>query len=207
MNRDHALFVTIGLLAGFIAGYVMRDVMASRQPAYQGAGPQMPAQVAPAAAPAPAEPAAGPGPGAAPGGAPMAEIQRLREYLEKNPNDADALLALANLNFDIKNWARALELYERRLALKPGEPDVMTDAGVCYRELGDFPKALGLFDRAMTIAPDHWQSRYNKVIVLAFDLKDYAGAQKVLDDLQRLQPQNPSISELAAEVARRRSAA
>jgi hypothetical protein len=59
----------------------------------------------------------------------------------------------------------------------------------------------------MTIAPDHWQSRYNKVIVLAFDLKDYAGAQKVLDDLQRLQPQNPSISELAAEVARRRSAA
>jgi predicted Zn-dependent protease len=205
MNRDHALFVTIGLLAGFIGGYVMRDIMASRQPAFQGGGLQMPAQVAPAAAPV--EPAAGPAPGAPPGGAPMAEIQRLREYLDKNPNDADALLALANLNFDIKNWARALELYERRLALKPGEPDVMTDAGVCYRELGDFQKALGLFDRAMSIAPDHWQSRYNKVIVLAFDLKDYASAQKVLDDLQRLQPQNPSISELAAEVARRRSAA
>ena len=137
----------------------------------------------------------------------MAEIQRLREYVEKNPNDADALLLLANLNFDIKNWGRARELYERRLALKPGDPDVLTDMGVCYRELGEFQKALALFDQAETLAPDHWQSRYNKVIVLAFDLKDYLGAQKVLDELQRLQPQNPSIAELAAEVARRRSAA
>ena len=137
----------------------------------------------------------------------MAEIQRLREHIEKNPNDADAVLLLANLNFDIKNWARARELYERRLALKPGDPDVITDLGVCYREEGEFQKALAFFEQAQTLAPEHWQSRYNKVIVLAFDLKDYAGAQKVLDELQRLQPQNPSISELAAEVARRRSAA
>jgi tetratricopeptide (TPR) repeat protein len=137
----------------------------------------------------------------------MAEIQRLREHVEKNPDDVDALLALANLNFDIKNWQRALELYERRLALRPDEPDVITDMGVCYRELGQFQKALELFDRAERLAPDHWQSRYNKVVVLAFDLKDYAGAQKVLDELARLQPQNPSITELAAEVARRRNAA
>jgi tetratricopeptide (TPR) repeat protein len=206
MNRDHVLYVTIGLLAGFIAGYVMRDVMAGRQPAFQGGG-------APSAGPAPAmsapeAPAAGPsGPGAAQGGPQMAEIQRLRDLVEKNPNDADAVLSLANLNFDIKNWARARELYERRLTLKPGDPDVMTDMGVCYRELGDFQQALGLFNQAQALAPDHWQSRYNKVVVLAFDLKDYDGAQKVLDELQRLQPGNPSIAELAAEVARRRSAA
>jgi tetratricopeptide (TPR) repeat protein len=157
---------------------------------------------------APEAPAAGPsGPGAAQGGPQMAEIQRLRDLVEKNPNDADAVLSLANLNFDIKNWARARELYERRLTLKPGDPDVMTDMGVCYRELGDFQQALGLFNQAQALAPDHWQSRYNKVVVLAFDLKDYDGAQKVLDELQRLQPGNPSIAELAAEVARRRSAA
>jgi tetratricopeptide (TPR) repeat protein len=206
MNRDHVLYVTIGLLAGFIAGYVMRDVMASRQPAFQGGG--APSAVPAAAMPAAEAPAAGPsGAAAAPGGPQMAEIQRLREYVEKNPNDADAVLSLANLNFDIKNWARARELYERRLALKPGDPDVMTDLGVCYRELGDFQKALELFNQAQTLAPDHWQSRYNKVVVLAFDLKDYDGAEKVLVELQRLQPGNPSITELAAEVARRRSAA
>jgi tetratricopeptide (TPR) repeat protein len=195
------------LLAGFIGGYVLRDVMASRQPAFRGAeaaaiAPESP----PIAAPPVTTPTGAPNAGSS-GGPPMAEIQRLREFVEKNPNDADAVLLLANLNFDIKNWARARDLYERRLALKPAEPDVITDLGVCYREMGEFKKALELFDQAETLAPDHWQSRYNKVVVLAFDLKDYAGAQKVLDELQRLQPQNPSISELAAEVARRRSAA
>ena len=137
----------------------------------------------------------------------MAEIQRLREFVEKNPNDADAVLLLANLNFDIKNWDRARELYERRLQLKPGDPDVLTDLGVCYREMGEFQKALDFFDQAEKLAPDHWQSRYNKVVVLAFDLKDYAKAEAILDELRRMQPQNPSIGELAAEVARRRAAA
>ncbi len=198
MNRDNALFVTIGLLAGFIGGYLLRDVMAPRQPAFQGA-----ANAGQAAAPPAAGPAGAPGGGAAP----MAEIQRLRDYVEKNPNDAEAVLVLANLNFDIKNWDRARELYERHLQLRPDNPDVVTDLGVCFRELGQFAKALELFEQAQTLAPDHWQSRYNKVVVLAFDLKDFDGAERVLEELRRLQPQNPSITELAAEVARRRSAA
>ncbi len=211
MNRDNALFITIGLLAGFIAGYLMRDVMATRQPAFQGDGQQIAAagsmpQTAPPAVGSPAAPIGAAAEPAA-GGAPMAEIQRLREHLDKNPNDADAMLLLANLNFDIKNWDRARELYARHLELKPGDADVITDMGVCYRELGDFQQALTLFDQAQKLAPDHWQSRYNKVVVLAFDLKDYNGAQKILDELKQLQPQNASIAELAAEVARRRSAA
>ena len=151
------------------------------------------------AAPKTAEPAA---PAAAEG-----EKDRFTQAIEKNPNDAEAVLLLANLNFDIRNWDRARELYQRHLTLQPGNPDVVTDLGVCYRELGDFKKALELFEQAQTLAPDHWQSRYNKVVVLAFDLKDYAAAERVLDELRRLQPQNPSIAELAAEVARRRGAA
>ena len=206
MNRDNVLFVTIGLLAGFIGGYLMRDVMAARQPAFAGATAEAGGPAEPTATrDLPMPPAGGAG---GPGGGPqMAEIQRLREHVEKNPNDAEAVLLLANLNFDIKNWARARDLYAHHLELKPADPDVLTDLGVCYRELGDFQRALQLFDQAEKLAPAHWQSRYNKVVVLAFDLKDYAGAQKVLDELQRLQPQNPSIAELAAEVARRRGAA
>src|SRR5688572_27139322 len=129
MNRDNALFVTIGLLAGFIAGYLLRDVMAPRQPPFQGA-PNTPGGTAANAGQSPPPPATVPG-GASPAGAaaPMAEIQRLRDYVEKNPEDADAVLVLANLNFDIKNWERARELYERHLRLRPGNPDVVTDLG------------------------------------------------------------------------------
>lgn len=193
------------MLAGFIAGYLVHDAMAVRQP------PRLPAGAAAAAGPsAIAAPGMGmPGAEAGTGGdpmAPMAEIQRLREQVEKNPDDADAILLLANLNFDIRNWERARELYSRHLELRPGNADILTDLGVTYRELGQHQRALELFDRAQKLQPNHWQSLYNQIVVQAFDLRDYPTAERLLIELRRLQPANPSVGELATEVARRRAA-
>jgi hypothetical protein len=57
------------------------------------------------------------------------------------------------------------------------------------------------------VAPDHWQSKFNQVIVLAFDLKKYGEAESVLAELKRLQPTNPDVARLAAEVDRQKKAA
>lgn len=206
MQRDHILTLIIGLLAGFIAGYLVHDFMAMRQPARIPAGGAA-AQAALGAGQVPR--GSGPAPAAGEGTAPasMAEIQRLREHVDQNPNDADAILLLANLNFDIRNWARARDLYQRYLALRPRDPDVLTDLGVAHRELGEHRQALDLFAEAQRLQPDHWQSLYNQVVVLAFDLKDFNAADRALAALRQLQPANPSVTELAAEVARRRGAA
>jgi tetratricopeptide (TPR) repeat protein len=207
MNRDHFLWVTIGLLAGFIAGYLVHDFMAVRQPArIPPGGAAAHAALGVGQAPPGSGPAAAPSEGGA-SPASMAEIQRLREHVEQNPNDAEAVLLLANLNFDIRNWARARDLYQRHLELRPGDPDVLTDLGVTHRELGEHQQALALFTEAQRLKPDHWQSLYNQAVVLAFDLKDFAAADRVLAALRELQPANPSVTELAAEVARRRGAA
>jgi tetratricopeptide (TPR) repeat protein len=212
VNKDNLLFATIGVLLGFIAGYLLQEVMVLRQP------PRLlPGQ---AAAIAQGAPAAGPGMGPAPNQAPpdqgqgsadaqasMAQVQQLRQYVEQNPNDADAVLQLAHLNFDIQNWGRARDLYLQYLKLRPENPDVLTDLGAAQRELGDFDAALKSFVRAREIAADHWQSRFNEVLVLAIDLKRLDDAQARLAELQRLQPDNPDVQRLAAEVARRRSTA
>lgn len=208
MNRDNWLFGIFGVLLGFIAGYVMHEVLASRQPARLPAGGMAAVQEAAgggggAPSGVAAEPAEAPPAGAPAGGPSMEQIKQLREHVEKNPNDADAVLLLANLNYDIRNWQRAKELYEHYLTLKPETPDILTDFGVAVRELGDFKKALELFQRAEKMSPTHWQSRYNKVVVLAFDLKDYAAAKAAVAELQKLQPGNTSVQELAAEIQRR----
>jgi Tfp pilus assembly protein PilF len=140
--------------------------------------------------------AAGPGPA-------MADIQRLKAQVEQNPNDADAILALANLNYDIRNWARAKELYERYLKLRPAQPDVLTDLGVSLRGLGQFQDAMARFEEAQRLQAGHWQSLYNEVVVLAFDLKDMPRANAVLGKLRALQPDNPEVTRLADEVAKR----
>jgi len=224
MTRDNLLFVTLGLLAGFISGYFTHEVMAVRQP------PSLAVlQAAQAAAlggaqadgteggnvPAGDPRGTGGGPVGAggmagaggPGGPPMAEILRLREQVEKNPNDAEALLTLANLNYDIRNWERARELYERYLALRPPHPDVLTDLGVSLRGLKRFPEAMARFEEAQRLEDGHWQSLYNEVVVLAFDLKEMGKAQQVLARLRQLQPENPEVAKLAEEVARRSGSA
>ena len=130
----------------------------------------------------------------------MAEINRLRALVEQNPNDRDALRQLANLNYDIANWPRAQELYERYLKLDPDNPDVLTDLGITLRSQGQLDRALELFRRAEKLKPDHWQARFNEIVVLAFDRRDFAGAEKALAELERLAPGNPDVGRLAQEV-------
>lgn len=219
MNRDNLIFAVIGVLVGFITGYLMHEVIASKQP--PRLTPELRAQIAmpgedPLAGPADNRVSdVAPGMGgdtaasapAAMGGPASAEVQELRARVEQNPNDADAVLQLANLNFDIRNWMRAEELYRQYLKLRPGDANVMTDLGISYRESKKFDEALAQFDEAQKLAPDHWQSYYNEVVVLAFDLKRFDDADRVLSELQRLQPGNPDVARLADAVSKQRSAA
>ena len=110
---------------------------------------------------------------------------------------------LAHLNFDISNWDRARELYERYVALRGPSADVLTDLGVAYRELGQTDVALATFGRAQALDAQHWQSLFNQIVVIAFDQQKYPEAERLLVRLRELQPTNPAVGELAAEVGRR----
>src|SRR5689334_18338763 len=122
-----------GLLVGFVFAYLLFEAMSSRQPprltpalraqlatgdeAVQGSGAADARVDAQGQAPGDAQ---GQAQGQQ-GGPAMAEIQQLREFVEKNPNNADAVRKLADLNFDIQNWKRAQELYSHYLELKPND--------------------------------------------------------------------------------------
>lgn len=204
MKQQTALHIFAGVLVGFVAGYLMHEVMVVRQPVRLVHGEGGPTLDPAAQAPMPQPPV--PAPGGAGGG--MEDVQRLREYVANNPNDAEAIVQLAAMNYMIRNWTRASELFERYLTLKPDGPqalDVMSDLGACYRELQQPDRALEMFARVTSKAPEHWQAKYNQVMVLAFDLQRFDQAEKVLADLKRLQPNNAEVDQLAAEVARRRT--
>jgi cytochrome c-type biogenesis protein CcmH/NrfG len=216
LNKDNALFAVIGILFGFISGYLLHEVMAARQP------PRLrPGDVAAAAAMgggeaadagSPGEPGGGPAgqtaPAAGPAaGAPMAAIQQLKDNVAKNPNDADAILKLANANFDIGRWEGARDLYVRYIKLRPDQPDIISDLGITYRNLGQLDQALAQFAAAEKLAPDHWQARYNQAVVLGIDMKRYDESLKILAELEKLQPGNPQVQKLTAEVERRKKAA
>ncbi len=206
MNRDHFLYLLIGALVGFIAGYVLKEQMDAVQPLRRPPSAEV--------VQTPAPPGMGgqvdPGPAAGGGEAVAPVVRQLQERVTANPEDAEAILQLANLNFDIQNWSRAIELYDRFLELRPDQPEVLTDLGVCYRSTGRFEEALAAFDRAEALAPGLIQARYNKVVVLAFDLGRQDAAEAALAQLQAIPLDDPRMAEevarLAAAVARQREA-
>jgi hypothetical protein len=229
VNKDNAISVVMGLLVGFIVGYVLHDVMVAHQPLRRlpGEGAVVTSAAAPdggdGAAGAPADDAgaaaAAGGGGAAgaeggaagggtAGGSPppaMAAVQQLRDYVATHPKDADAVLKLANLNFDINNFGRAKDLYTQYIGLRGPNPDVLTDLGTCYRQLRQFDTALAQFRHAEELAPGHWKSRFAEVVVLAFDLNQTAAADQAFGRLQTLAPGQPEVAQLGAALQRRRA--
>jgi tetratricopeptide (TPR) repeat protein len=191
MKRENLLWALSGLLAGFAVGYFVHDALNERRsPAVadshgtMGMGGGMDMAGHPTAM----------------GGSGMDDVARLRERVEQNPDDAEAVLRLANMNHDIQNWQRARDLYSRYLELRPGDPDVLTDLGVAQRGLGELSEALQSLERAQELAPDHWPSLFNKVVLLAFELGDRERARESLPRLRALAPDNPDVERLAREL-------
>ncbi len=217
MNRDNLLFLLFGFLLGFVGAYLAFEAIAAKQPQRRIAGmpiedPSAAGSTTPMSAP---ESAGAPGMASAPtaGGAPgaagpgMEEIRKLKEYVDQHPEDSDAVRKLANLNFDIGNWARARDLYLQFEKVGTADADLLTDLGITYRELGESEQALARFRQAEKLAPEHWQSRFNQVIVLGLDLGRFDEAIGILDQLRKTQPANPEIDRLAGEIEKRRKAA
>lgn len=212
MTKDNLIFAAFGLMLGFVTAWLMFEKVTLRQPARA-----VPGQVA---ATAPTAPPAGAAPSS---GVPLdlSKMEQLEQQLQADPDNPDLMLALAHEAYDIAQqvpnpagsrplWARARDLYTRYVELRPNDPDmpdVLSDLGVTYQELGEFDQALEIFRRVQAMAPDHWQSLYNQVVVLAFSKKEIDEAKKVLAELQRVQPNNPDVARLAAAVEQQRNAA
>lgn len=198
--RNSILLVAVGLVVGYIAGYLTQEMVALQQPPRQA--PAM------AGSPAGVAPGAGSQTGGPPAASPQAameQVQQLRAYVAENPDDADAVLQLASLNFQIQEWQGAAQLLEQYMELRPDDADALSELAVAYRGMGQFDKAVETFDRVQELQPDHWRSRFNEAVVLAIDLGDYEAADRVMAELEELQPGNPDVERLAEEIERRRT--
>jgi cytochrome c-type biogenesis protein CcmH/NrfG len=101
-----------------------------------------------------------------------------KQLVAQNPKDVQAWISLGNDYFDSKQQQAAIDAYAKALELDPRNPDVLTDQGVMYRDLGQYDKALANFQKANQIAPSHMQSLMNMGIVYAYDLKDAKRAEE-----------------------------
>lgn len=112
----------------------------------------------------------------------------LEQRVSGNPQDTEAWVHLGNVYFDTDQFPKAIDAYEKSLALKPDNPDVWTDLGIMYHRDGRPQKAIACFDQAMVVDPKHEHARFNKGIVLIHDLEDQTGAIKAWEELLEINP-------------------
>lgn len=117
------------------------------------------------------------------------QIEQAQKMAESQPDSWKVWANLGNLYYDNDEHAKAIEAYKKALAIEPHEPHVLTDLGVMYRRNGNPKKAVETFDLAIIAAPDHETARFNKGIVLYYDIKDKEGALKAWKGLVDLNPQ------------------
>lgn len=118
----------------------------------------------------------------------MNRIMALENAVKSNPQNQLAWVELGNLYFDADQPEGAIRAYNAYLKLAPDNPDVWTDLGVMYRRSRQEVKAIDAFDQAIHLDPDHEQSRYNKGVVLLYDMKDKEAARSVWMDLYTINP-------------------
>jgi cytochrome c-type biogenesis protein CcmH/NrfG len=120
------------------------------------------------------------------------QISELKRRLQSNPNDVGLLVQLGNTYFDSSMYPESIEAYEKSLALKPGDPNVLTDLGVMYRRNGQSDEAVKRFRIAAQTDPMHFQSRMNLGVVLFYDFNDGIGAREALEEVLKVSPQGPN---------------
>jgi tetratricopeptide (TPR) repeat protein len=200
VKRENLAFLIGGFAFGVLFGFALVSVIKSA-PQLEIAGSGQRAAPSPAGPMAPTQV----GTAGAEGGAPMmAEINALKRRLQESAEDVEALIRLANIYHDVAMWEQAVGYYERALAFRPDNADLLTDLGVCFRGLQEFDRALEQFDRARAADSAHWQSLFNTAVVTGLDLGQFDRALEVVASMEAMSPAPPRLAELrhALEQAR-----
>jgi tetratricopeptide (TPR) repeat protein len=146
-----------------------------------------------------------------PEGHPPIDEQALRsqmiqqqEILKKDPENQSAILAMGNLNFDLKNYQEAVTWYEKGLHKDPRNVNILTDLGTSYLWLNQTDKALELYNKSLAIDPNHLQTLMNLGIA-RMSMGDRPGAAEAWEKVVTLYPENPEVPMLKQAIEKLRS--
>jgi len=129
------------------------------------------------------------------------EISQLEELIKTDPKNYQAWKQMADKLFDIGEPADSIKAYSTALDLDDSDPNVWTDMGVMYRQVGDFTKALEAFDTAIERGPNHTISRLNRGVVLVYDLQRVDEGIAAWESFLKLQPTGPQADDVRNRIA------
>ena len=139
----------------------------------------------------------------------------LKRVHEADPKDYQSTVLAGNAHFlvargggDARMLGEARKLYEAALADKPDDVIVRTSLGLTYfyDKPPDTPRAIREFRRALQVDPRQ-EMPLQSLAAALIETGDFDEAGKRLDELERVNPHNPELANLRAQLEQKRNAA
>jgi cytochrome c-type biogenesis protein CcmH/NrfG len=180
MKLESVIYAIAGVFFGLITGWIIGSQQASLAPR-----PNTP--IAQSAPPAPS--------GAVPGTpSPSlldeAQVQALRNIVDRDPKNAVARAQLGNLYYDAGRFTDAIKWYSESLELNPKDVSVSTDLGVSYYYNNQPDLAIKQLEHSLRVDPKHTKALLNLGVVRAFGKQDLKGATEVWRRLVEVAPES-----------------
>ncbi len=124
-------------------------------------------------------------------------ITQLQAFLEKNPQEANALYFLGIACTRKKMFPEAVQALTRVSELVPKFSPVYFELGVCYQQQGEPAKAVEAYKKNLELDPSNVDSAYNGGLIL-FGMSRIDEARVLFDRALTLKPDDPDILEMAS---------
>ena len=102
------------------------------------------------------------------------------------------LFGLGELNYDIKNYDKAIEFYTVALEYEPDDADILTNLGLAYVCKDEYQKTIQLYKRALEIDPED-PLIWDNLGISYENIQDYEKAKETYRKASDLDPDDPEI--------------
>lgn len=122
--------------------------------------------------------------------------------LKTSPDDFNALVQVANLYYDGRQYPEAVKYYQLAVKSQPENADVLTDLGTSLWYTGDADGAIAEFQTALKYRPNHPGTLFNLGVVRWQGKLDPKGAVQAWEELLRRNPDYPQKQEVQEYIDR-----
>lgn len=193
MTRDNLLFAVIGVLLGFIIGFMFSSSMNQRY------GPGAPAAV-PSAQNLPADhPPIQSGDAQNPQ-AVFAQVQASMKKAREEPNNFDAQVEAARLEYQIQRYDQAVEFLLKANQLKPDDYQVVVMLGAANLEGGHYEMADKWYKIALAKKPAD-VGVLASLAYMQLQKGDAKAAEKAIASLEKVDPSNQDLPQFRDKLA------
>jgi tetratricopeptide (TPR) repeat protein len=126
-------------------------------------------------------------------------VEAYSHVLKIDPENADALRGMGNVDFDQGKADAAIAAYEHYLSRKPDDPEVRTDLATMLLSSGASDAAIAQYKRVLEANPDFFEANFN--LGVAYGNSNNPAARATLDKALKLAPDDQARNRVTQMIA------